>query len=140
MSLTPHSRARPLEGLRILVADDVAAIRHIYSTALSRAGAVVTLAVDGNDALYHWKAALQTGCAFDALVLDYAMPGVDGAYVTAALRDVGFAGPIVGVSAELDSEGAEQWIECGCDEVLEKGISLATLVERVAANAGRSTD
>lgn len=131
---------QPLEGLRILLADDAASFRHLYWTALARAGANVAVAIDGENALLLWKAATGADLTFDLVVLDYSMPGADGAFVTASLRDVGFEGPIIGISAELDEKGARQWLDLGCDEVLEKGISLAEFSNRVAAHARRSAD
>lgn len=91
---------RPLDGLKLLLADDAVVIRHLYSKALSRAGADVTTAENGEQAILLWKCAIRLGCPFEIVVLDYVMPGYDGGVVTATLRDTGFAGRIVGVSAE----------------------------------------
>jgi CheY-like chemotaxis protein len=126
------SEPLPLAGVRVLLADDVAAIRNVYSRALVGAGAAVVTAGDGDDALTLFREAAEAGTPFDAAVLDYAMPEQDGLEVTTALRRRGFAGAIVGVSAEVGMPETYKWLLAGCDEVLVKGVSLAELVAAVA--------
>lgn len=58
----------------ILLADDDPAMRSFISTALKRAGYTVTEAEDGIDALNKLK---ENG-AFDLLLTDIVMPGIDG--------------------------------------------------------------
>ncbi len=129
--------AGPLAGRTILLADDVAAIRHIYGTALRRAGADVLPASDGAAAVETWRTAHRSGRRIDAVVLDYAMPRMDGLAVIAALRGEGFDGGAVGVSAEATPHEEASWIWAGCDVVFRKGISLADLVAEVAYAADR---
>lgn len=60
---------------RILIAEDDTSMRHFLSMALSRAGHEVEARVDGLDAL----AALEdTDAAYDLLLADIVMPGMDG--------------------------------------------------------------
>ena len=66
--------ARPASG-RILLVDDVADILATTGAFLERAGFVVVCAEDG----YKARAMLAEGERFDALVSDYAMPGLNGA-------------------------------------------------------------
>lgn len=127
---------RPLAGFRVLVADDARGTRRLYEAALANAGAEVTTVADGDEAVAAWSAAAGDA-PFVAAVLDFVMPGRDGAEVAAVLRAAGFRGAIVGVSAELSEADAGRWLEAGCDEVLAKGVSLAGLVARVAAAGGR---
>ena len=129
--------APSLAGVRVLLADDVAAIRHVYGRALVGAGAAVVTAGDGEDALMLFREATAAGTPFDAAVLDYAMPERDGLEVTSALRTAGFTGAVVGVSAELGVPETYRWLLAGCDEVLVKGVSLAELVAAVSAALNR---
>lgn len=137
MQEKPPQRCRPLEGLRILLTDEMPAWQHIYSVGLARAGAIVTIASDGDMALYLWKSVAPTDAAFEAVIVSYDMLGVDGAYVTAALRDVGFTGLIIGIATEVSQSEAQQWIENGCSEILEKGVSIADFVSCVVDHARR---
>lgn len=120
----------PLDGCRVLLADDVRAMRHIYATALTKAGAAVTAVSDGAEAVDAWAEA-EAEWPFDAVVLDYAMPRLDGGKAAAALRGGGFEGAIVGISAEVRDHEIGSWLAAGCDSVLRKGITLAEFVARV---------
>ena len=136
--MPPHpTRPFPLAGVRILLADDVAAIRHIYGRALVMAGASVVTAGDGEDAIMLFREAAEIGSPFDAAVLDYAMPERDGLEVTELIRARGFGGAVVGVSAELGVPETYRWLLAGCDEVLVKGVSLAELVAAVVKALGK---
>ena len=129
--------ASPLAGLFLLLADDAGSIRQLYAEALRKAGADVIEAEDGSAALARWHEAESTERPFDVAVLDYAMPGLDGADVASRLRSAGFAGPIVGVSGEVAAEEEDRWLAAGCDKVVCKGLSLPDLVSTVATASGR---
>ena len=59
---------------KILIAEDDASMRHFLAMALKRAGHEATACEDGMSAL----ATLETGEAFDLLLADIVMPGMDG--------------------------------------------------------------
>ena len=88
---------------RVVVADDSAMMRHIVSSALSRAGIqIVGSAANGDEAL----AACDREHP-DALMLDLSMPGLDGIGVLRALRHQGRSEmPVIVVSAFSPSQGA----------------------------------
>jgi len=130
--------AHPLAGLRLLVADDAGAIRQLYADALRRAGADVSEAEDGNAAFAVWREGEEADRSFDALVLDYEMPELDGMALTARLREIGFTGTIVGVSGAVTADEEDRWVAAGCNRVLCKGHSLPDLVSAVAAACGRA--
>jgi CheY-like chemotaxis protein len=71
----------PLASQRILVIDDQPSIRGVLQVALEEAGADVWTAGDGESALLLLRASLP-----DAIVLDQAMPGMDGWAVIESLR------------------------------------------------------
>lgn len=70
----------PLHGRQILVVDDQPAIRSILEMALTEAGAEVSCAADGQAAL-----ALLQAAPADLILLDLAMPGMNGWQVLEAL-------------------------------------------------------
>jgi CheY-like chemotaxis protein len=133
----PAAPARPLLGLSVLLADDAAAIRQVYGDILRRAGAEVAEAADGAEAVSLWREAKDAGRAFDVVVLDYAMPELDGAEVAAHLRREGYAGGLVGISGEVSNDSEDRWRAAGCDRIMCKGLSIGELVSTVAASCGR---
>lgn len=133
----PTAPACPLAGLRLLLADDAEALRRLYADAFRKAGAEVVEAEDGAAAVALWQEAGRSDGAFDALVLDFEMPHLNGAGVAAQLRSAGYSGVIVGVSGEVSGDGEDRWLEAGCDKVICKGLSLHDLVSTVAAACSR---
>ena len=80
--------------MRILVVDDEPAVRTALERALLLERYDVTLAADGREAL-DVLAAIQP----DAIVLDVAMPGVDGLEVCRRLRATGDHTPVLMLTA-----------------------------------------
>ena len=120
----------PLSGLRVLVADDDRIPRRIVSNAIARAGGESVEAEDGAAVLEIVSIA---DAAVDAVVLDFVMPGMDGADLVRALRVIGFKGPVVGYSGSVSDAQQAAWVAAGCDEVIPKGCSMIELVTELAA-------
>jgi two-component system OmpR family response regulator len=120
----------PLSGLRVLVADDDRIPRRIVASAVARAGGDSIEAEDGAAALALISVA---DAAVDAVVLDFVMPGMDGADLVRALRVLGFSGPVLGYSSSVSEAQQATWVAAGCDEVLPKGCAMTELVTELAA-------
>jgi len=80
--------AKPLHGLRILVADDEPALRLMLGDALTLRGGTVTTAEDGRTAIAAIERAERRGERFDCAVIDFHMPGVGGVDVLRRARDL----------------------------------------------------
>ena len=114
----------------VLLIEDGAAVRRIYSTALKRAGHDV-LEAEGGDA----GLKLATAQHPDAIVLDLVMPDLSGWDVIRRLRaDAATADiPVQAISAESHEsiDGDDAYL-LGCDRFLKKPIKLGVLVGEVA--------
>jgi PAS domain S-box-containing protein len=78
-----------LREARVLVLDDNAVNRAIVEAQLSRMGVRVAVASSGSEALEKVREAQRAGCsdgAFDATLVDYRLPDMDGEQVGKALR------------------------------------------------------
>ena len=106
----------PISGRpRVLVVDDSRGVRQLVAAALSSNGFEVTVAGDAQAALGHLG-----GESFDALVVDYMMPGSDGVELVSKVRDDHRQLKIVmvsGVAGEADKDRA--W-SAGVDAYLDK--------------------
>ncbi len=74
----PDAVAKPLAGLRILVADDEPALRLMLGDALTLRGGKITTAEDGRTAVAAIERAGRRGERFDVAVIDFHMPGIAG--------------------------------------------------------------
>jgi CheY-like chemotaxis protein len=71
----------------VLVVDDAADARRLMCAALAAPGTEVVEAEDGRAALAAYWAALAADAPFDALVVDLAMPRMDGTALVRRIRD-----------------------------------------------------
>lgn len=116
-----------LEGVTVLLVDDAPENRWMISMFLQKAGALVDVAQDGQEAI---EKALQG--SHDLVLMDIQMPGMDGYQATQHLREQGYKKPILAVTAHALVEEREKCIEIGCTDHLSKPVNQKDLVERVA--------
>jgi two-component system, OmpR family, response regulator MtrA len=115
-----------MDGHVLLVEDD-ASIREVTALALGRAGFRVTVSGDGRDGL---SRAQET--AFDLVVLDVMLPGLDGYEVCKEIRRTSRV-PILMVTARTDTIDVVIGLESGADDYVKKPFEVAELVARARA-------
>jgi two-component system response regulator MprA len=113
---------------RVLVVDDDLSVRRMLGRTLAAEGFQVTVATDGGDAL---AAAERT--APDVIVLDVAMPGIDGLAVCRRLRSKGLPTPILMLTARDAVPDRVAGLEAGADDYLVKPFAVQELVARLRA-------
>ncbi|WP_374535129.1 PAS domain S-box protein [Phenylobacterium sp.] len=119
-----------LDGLRVLVVEDNATNRMIATKLLETLGAVVETAADGLLGVE----AVSRG-AFDLILMDVQMPGMDGLEAARRIRAMGGAAaatPIVALTANVLSHQRRAYLEAGMDGVVGKPISPAALLAEIA--------
>ncbi len=124
-----------LEGLRILITDDVEANREFFAHVLRRARAECCFACNGQEAVDFLLRS-----SFDLVLMDMQMPVMDGYTATQMLRDAGVGIPIVAITASGTEEDKHRCQEAGCNGYLTKPISIAVLLRGVAEQLGLSTE
>ncbi len=115
-----------LQSMRILVVDDDPGICDSLDRALRREGYAVSIARDG-------EAALEAVAADppDAMVLDVAMPKLDGLSVCRRLRAEGNAVPILVLTARHSLGDRVAGLDAGADDYLVKPFALEELLARL---------
>ncbi len=131
----PVSDPGTAERPRVLVADDDGSLRRMLARTLEAEGFEVALAVDGGDALAQAERA-----APDVIVLDVAMPGVDGLAACRRLRAKGLGTPILMLTARDAVSDRVAGLEAGADDYLVKPFAVAELVARLGALLRRHGD
>ena len=112
--------------LRVLVVDDDPGMRDGMAMSLKRAGFVTEQARSGEDALRITRPG-----AFDAVVTDLRMTGMDGLQLTARLKAVDPGLPVVLVTAFGSLETAREAMRLGAFDFLSKPFSPDELVGAV---------
>jgi two-component system, OmpR family, response regulator MprA len=112
----------------VLVVDDDPPIRRMLERTFAAEGYRVELAADGGEAL----AAVDRSVP-DLLVLDVAMPGIDGLAVSRRLRRRGLALPILLLTARDAVPDRVAGLDAGADDYLVKPFASEELLARARA-------
>ena len=119
----------------ILVVDDDPPIRRMLQRTLEAEGYEVGTAADGAAAL-----ASMERSAPDLVVLDVAMPGLDGLAVCRRVRAKGLAVPILLLTARDEVEARVAGLDAGADDYLTKPFAAEELLARLRALLRRGQD
>jgi DNA-binding response OmpR family regulator len=114
--------------VRLLIAEDDAPLLGVLRRGLVEAGYVVDPAERGDDALHM----LTTG-EYAAAILDWRMPGLDGAQVIQAARRAGIRLPILLLTARDTAQDRVRGLDAGADDYLVKPFSFDELLARIRA-------
>ncbi|MGI8903679.1 MAG: response regulator transcription factor [Solirubrobacteraceae bacterium] len=120
---------------RVLVVDDEPAVRRALERALALERYDVELAADGEQALD----ALASDPA-DAVILDVAMPRLDGLEVCRRMRRAGDRTPVLMLTARDAIEDRVNGLDAGADDYLVKPFALRELQARLRALLRRASD
>lgn len=117
---------------RVLVIEDEPKTAQFIRQGLSESGFLVESVGNGLDGLH-----LASEHAFDCIVLDVMLPGLDGWSVLAALRAQRDT-PVIFLSANGAVDSRVRGLQLGADDYLGKPFSFTELLERVRALTRRS--
>ena len=116
-----------LKGKRVLFAEDQLTIKKLTELLLKKAGASATVCNNGQEAIDQFETT-----APDIVITDAMMPVMDGYLLCRALRERGYKGPIIAVTAATIGDESERLIEAGADAVMPKPINIDALKRELA--------
>jgi DNA-binding response OmpR family regulator len=114
--------------MRILVAEDDAALRSVLERGLKEDGYVVDAVPDGDAALRHLRT-----YDYDVAVLDWRMPALSGFQVLSEARRRGDRTPILMLTARDTSADKVAGLDEGADDYLTKPFDFSELIARLRA-------
>jgi DNA-binding response OmpR family regulator len=114
---------------RILLVDDDAEICQFLATLLELEGLATSVALTA-------EAALAGLAASDAVLLDVAMPGLDGLELCRRMRAAGYLHPILIVSARPGPDLPRKAQAAGANGFIRKPFDNTELVARIRAQLG----
>jgi len=118
--------------MQILYVEDDPTTRQFVEKGLRRHGFDVDVAATGQEGLH-----LALGRAYDAVILDVALPDVEGFDVLARLRRAEIHSPVLFLSARGEAGDRIRGLNLGADDYLPKPFAFAELVARLRAVARR---
>jgi len=114
--------------MRILVVEDEPLIARALNEALEADGYVVDVASTGDDGL---RQAREN--AYDAILLDIMLPGLNGYVVCRELRSDGNTTPILMLTAKAGDFDEAEGLDTGADDYVKKPFSMVALLARIRA-------
>ncbi|WP_431262225.1 heavy metal response regulator transcription factor [Roseateles chitinivorans] len=122
--------------MKLLVIEDEDKLGDYLRDGLTQEGFVVDLVRDGVDGLHQASEG-----AYDLVLLDGVLPGIDGLAVLAALRqqDHTRALPVLMMTARAEVEDRVRGLQAGADDYLCKPFAFSELVARVQALLRRAS-
>ncbi len=121
------------EVMKILVVeDDVSTASHIVKS-LRQFGHVLDQATNGRDGLL-----LAAGEAYDVMIVDRMLPGLDGLGIVKTIRSAGVQTPVLFLTALDGIDDRVSGFEAGGDDYLVKPFAIEELHARIQALARRS--
>lgn len=118
---------RTAMSLRVLIVDDDRRLYELLSCYLEENDVVCSHAPEGETAL-----TLLPSGAFDAVILDVMMPGLDGLAVLRKIRDKSGI-PVIMLTAKGDETDRVVGLELGADDYMAKPFSPRELLARIKA-------
>jgi PAS domain S-box-containing protein len=122
--------AEPSGPLTVLVVEDNAVNRKVIGSVLSIAGIEPVYAFDGVEALEAVKEK-----TFDIVFMDVMMPVMDGLTATREMRQRGYKGPILGLTANAMAHHREACFEAGMDDHIAKPFRPADILKALKTHS-----
>ena len=114
--------------MRALIIEDDEVVARFIAKGLRQHGYLVDVARDGRDGLFH---ALEQ--AYDVMVVDRMLPGLDGLSVLKTVRSAGNTTPILILSALAEVDNRVEGLRAGGDDYLTKPFAFSELIARLEA-------
>ena len=105
--------------------------QRLIAFVLTKAGADVAAAENGRVGAERALRAADEGSPFDVILMDMQMPVMDGYAATRLLRERGYTGPIIALTAHAMTDDRDKCLRAGCDDFATKPIDRAQLLRLI---------
>ena len=145
--LNDETQKTPELKCRVLLAEDGHDNQRIISHVLKKAGAHVEIAENGQQAIDMILGPETSEADFppheplgyDVVLMDMQMPVLDGYSVSRRLREIGYSGPVIALTAHAMSGDKQKCLDAGCDGYSTKPINAPELIRVIDRFAGTTS-
>ena len=114
--------------MKLLLAEDEVQLSNALAAVLRHHSYTVDAVYDGQDALDYLENA-----EYDAVILDWMMPKLDGLQVLKAIRERGISTPVLLLTAKGEVSDRVAGLDAGADDYLPKPFAMDELLARIRA-------
>lgn len=105
----------------VLIVEDNPSSQRLANFQLVRLGVKTIVCADGLTATEIVEASMQAEAStIDAVLMDIGLPLMDGYEATRRIRNFGYRGRVIAITAHIAEHTKQQSIDAGCDEYLTK--------------------
>ncbi len=126
MKYSKRKKEETLSKLKVLLVDDSPDNRFLFKSFLSRLGAQVELAENGQEAIEKAK-----NFAFDILLMDIQMPVMDGLEAMNRLCALKYPAPVIAMSGDSQTENIKKISKSGFAGYLVKPVDRQQMTEMI---------
>ena len=130
----PSGEGQRLAGLRLLVVEDNPVNQQVAQELLQSEGALVALAGGGLEGV---QRALDATPAFDVILMDLQMPGIDGHEATRRILAQQPQATVIAMTANAMASDRSACLATGMVDHISKPVDLESLVARLRRHVGR---
>ena len=127
LGAAPVKIEKSLDGMEVLVVDDGVDNQMLIQLYLQSAGAKVSVASSGSEAVE-----MATHHSYNLVLMDLQMPGMDGYEATTTLRRQGYSVPIVALSAHAMKDVKERCLAGGFSDYFSKPINGVEFIKKLS--------
>ncbi|MEV5648863.1 response regulator transcription factor [Nocardia sp. NPDC052254] len=120
--------------MRLLIVEDEKRLADTLAKGLAAEGFATDVALDGTEGLH-----LARTAAYDLILLDIMLPGINGYRICATLRAEGDDTPVLMLTAKDGEYDEAEGLDTGADDYLCKPFSYVVLLARIRALLRRRT-
>lgn len=116
--------------MKLLMVEDNKSVSEMMAMFFKKEGWDAHFAYDGNEAVATFN---EDSTSWDMITLDLNLPGLDGMQVSAKIREISQAVPIIMLTARDSESDHVLGLEMGADDYVTKPFSPITLIARIKA-------
>jgi PAS domain S-box-containing protein len=113
----------PMPYGSVLIVDDLDTNLYVSRGLMAPYGLSIDIALSGFEAINK----IRDGKEYDIVFMDHMMPAMDGLETTRILRDMGYAAPIIALTANALVGQAEMFLDSGFNDFISKPVDLRQL-------------